>query len=136
VFQPEVSGCGIAVLAIVAGKTYREARQYFSLERDFTKSGMHNHELEEALVALGFAMQPFTRSEARLGHSIRAKWPIDPVTDLSICQVRNLRDACWHYVVTLRDGRVLDPAFGVINGLYLYPEVLAMWALYPIPAAS
>lgn len=133
VFQPEKSGCGVAALAMVSGKTYREALQYFSMERDFTESGMHNHELEEALFALGFAIQTFTPAESRLGYSKRAKWPMDPVSNMAICQVKNLRDALWHYVVLLKDGRVLDPAAGVIQGLHRYPEVCTLIAVYRVP---
>lgn len=133
VWQPEKAGCGVAVLAMVSGKTYLQARQYFTLERDFTEQGMHNGELEGALFTLGFAVQIFTPTHARLGYSKRTEWPMKPVSGLAICQVKNLRDSVWHYVVVLRDGRVLDPAFGVIQGLHRYPEVCTHIALYHVP---
>jgi hypothetical protein len=133
VFQPEKSGCGVAALAMVSGKTYLEARQYFSLERDFTETGMGLHELDEALFVNGFAIQRFSKHEYRLGGSERAKWPMAPVSNMAICQVKNLRDSAWHFVVLLRDGRVLDPAFGVIQGLHRYPEVCNVVAIYRVP---
>lgn len=133
VFQPELSGCGVAALAMVAHKTYREARQYFTLERDFTVEGMYDSEMQEALASLGFAVALFRRYEQRLGGSERKVWPPLPVSNLAICQVKNLRDAAWHYVVLLRDGRVLDPFFGVVQGLHRYPEVCNMLAIYRVP---
>jgi hypothetical protein len=134
VFQPEKSGCGVAALAMVSGKTYLEARQYFTLERDFSETGMYDSELQEALVANGFAIQYFRRFESRLGGSERSPWPMAPVSNMAICQVKNLRDSHWHYVVLLRDGRVLDPTFGVIQGLHRFPEVSNVVAIYRVPA--
>lgn len=133
VWQPEKSGCGVAALAMVARKSYQEAKQYFTMERDFTETGMYEIELKEALFALGFAVQDFTKCEARLGYAPRKEWPMKPVSNLAICEVRNLRDALQHYVVLLRDGRVLDPACGVIQGLHRYPRVDSIIACYRVP---
>jgi hypothetical protein len=130
VWQPDVAGCGVAVIAMVAGLTYSQARQYFTLERDFNAHGMYLNEIHEALNVLGFSYQIFDPNESRIGYTPRTPWPIAAVSDLAIAQVKNLRDAAWHFVVVLRDGRALDPAFGVIQGLYRYPEVTQIIALF------
>lgn len=132
VWQPEDNGCGVAALAMVARLTYRQARQYFTLERDFAKDGMHVHELHEALNVLGFAYQDLSPRESRLGYTPRAEWPPTPFTDLAIGHVKNLRDSSWHFVVVLRGGRVLDPTWGIIQGLHRYPEVVGYLALYRV----
>jgi hypothetical protein len=119
---------------MVAGLTYTQARQYFTLERDFAEHGMYLNEVHEALNVLGFSYQIFDPKECRLGYTPRMPWPIVPVSDLAIAQVKNLRDAAWHYVVVLRDGRVLDPAWGVIQGLHRYSEVTQIMAVHALRA--
>lgn len=133
IWQPENSGCGPAVLAMIAGLTYRQACQYFAFDRDFSQTGCYTSELREVLNVLGFSYQLYVKFQSRIGGTEREKWPMESVSDLAIAQVRNLRDALTHFVVVLRDGRVLDPAAGVVQGLHRYPEVYEILALFPIP---
>lgn len=132
VIQCDSKGCGIAAVAIVAEKPYKEVRQYIHLDRDFTQDGMYDTELEGLLEVFGFSYQSRYKHLARLG-TPREVWPPAPFADSHICQVRNLPDKAYHYVVMQKDGRVLDPWWGVVQGLHRYPEVLQVHGLWKIP---
>jgi hypothetical protein len=129
VFQPEKSGCGIAAVAMVAEKTYAEVRQRCNMAHDFTVDGMGQYEMEDLLIHYGFSYQIITKNHPRLG-SAREVWPPAPWTELAIAQVRNLSNSGYHYVVLLKDGRVLDPWYGVIQGLHRYPDVLCVHGVF------
>lgn len=131
VLQPEPSGCGIAVVATVAGKTYQEVRQYIHLDRDFTQEGMYDSELESLLVQFGFTWQVLTMVNPRLS-TRRDPWPPAPWAPLHVAKVTNLRESGLHYVVVLPDGMVLDPHCGVIQGLHRYPRVHQVYGLWPV----
>lgn len=132
VIQPESHGCGIAAVATVAQKTYKEVRQWIHLDRDFTKEGMYTNEMEELLMVYDFTWQVIWPNATRLGTK-RTPWPPAPWADLHVAQVRNLSDSGWHFVVIQNDGLVLDPCWGVIQGLHRYPEVNAVYGLYKLP---
>lgn len=132
VLQKEPSGCGIAVVAMVTGKPYEEVRQYIHLDRDFTKEGMYDSELEDLLEVFGFSWQSRGRHQPRLS-SVREVWPSLPFAPLHIVQVKNLPDKRYHYVVLLPDGQVMDPWWGVIQGLHRYPQILQMHGVWKIP---
>jgi hypothetical protein len=132
VYQPERSGCAIAAAATVAGKSYAEVRQMMLLERDFNAEGADTFELQSLLDQLGFAYQIRYATVARLGHIPRDPWPCAPWAPLHICTVKNLSDTGYHFVVLLPDGRVLDPWWGVVQGLHRYPRVTEMMGLYPV----
>lgn len=132
VYQPEKSGCSIAAVAMVARKTYAEVRQYMNLERDYTAEGAYATEVQSLLDRLGFSYQIRYRTDPRIDCD-RDPWPCEPWADFHICTVRNLADTTMHSVVLLRDGRVLDPTWGVVQGLHRYPKVTEMVAVYPVP---
>lgn len=125
VYQPETNGCGVAVVAMVAGKSYFDVKQYINVQHDFECNGMDVYVLDALLNRLGFLAETRHLHDSLL-RTERAEWPCKPWTDLAICQVRNTRDSGWHYVVLLRDGRVLDPYWGVLQGLHRYPRVASI----------
>lgn len=132
VIQPEKGGCGIAAVATAAGKTYKEVRQTFRMDRDFTQEGMYDYELYALIEYHGFAMAVRYKNDQRLNVE-REEWPPKPFAPLHIAQVRNLPDNGWHFVVVLADGRVLDPWWGLVVGLHRYPQVGYVLGLYKIP---
>lgn len=132
VIQCDSKGCGIAAVAIVANKTYKEVRQYVHLDRDFAQEGMYDTELEGLLEVFGFSYQNHHKHLARL-NTPREVWPPAPFADAHICRVRNLPNTAWHFVIMQKDGRVIDPWWGVIQGLHRYPEVMQVYGLWKIP---
>lgn len=136
VLQPEPKGCMIAAVATVVGKTYEEVLQLVDRSHDFTQEGTHQYVIEGVLEHLGWAVQVRQRWQGRLGGTHRDPWPCAPWADLHICQVRNLPDNAEHAVVLLRDGRVLDPWWGVVQGLHRYKSVSWIMACYNVSAAA
>lgn len=135
VIQPEPSGCGLAALATVAGLTYEDVRSLIHIDRDFTKEGTFESELQSLFDRLGFAWQFRTAFEARLGTK-RAQWPCAPWAPIHLSFVKNLSNNAYHFVVMLKDGRVIDPWWGVVQGLHRYPEVLSIYGMYRVGVPS
>lgn len=131
VIQPENCGCALAAVATVVGKTYAEVRQYIHMDRDFTQQGTYDNEMLSLLEVFGYSYQSRSRWVSRLDAE-REQWPCEPWADVHLCVVRNLPDTSYHMVVMLRDGRVLDPWWGVVQGLHRYSAVLSIHAVYPI----
>jgi len=132
VYQPENSGCCIAAVAMIVGKSYFDVKQLMNVEHDLSCEGIHYHEWQDLLVDLGFASQFRSSWSPRLKDN-RAVWPCAPWADLHFCEVINTRASGQHSVVLLRDGRVLDPWWGVLQGLHRYPRVVSMTAVYRVP---
>ena len=104
--QEDDAGCGIACVAIVTGKTYRQGKSFF-LERVFLptdrKPHTRHYQLRRALRKLGVA------TEKRLFR----KWR--EIETLSIVPINRRSDTCWHWVVFVPNGEkpyILDPAPG------------------------
>lgn len=131
VYQPENSGCCVAAVAMIVGKSYFDVKQYFNVEHDLSCEGINHYEWQELLDQFGFAYQYRGSWSPRLNDR-RAVWPIEPWADLHFVEVINTRGSGQHAVVLLRDGRVLDPWWGVLQGLHRYPKVVSMTAVYPI----
>lgn len=138
VLQPEKSGCMLAAVATVVGHTYRYVRQLVDLSQDFTTEGTFTHVIQEVLNELGYSYQVYTKYHSRLGYSIRPEtaWPLKPFAVPTICQVRNLTISGKHAVVQIPDGRVLDPWWGVVQGLHRYEEVFEMMPVYKVPTPT
>lgn len=136
-YQPETNGCGIAAIAMATATPYAEVRRRLVMSADLsgaTGQGVDVGQIDDLLGALGFAWQ------ARYAHCHRLRaprnpWPCEPWADVHLCMVRNLSDSSGHFVVLLRDGRVLDPWWGVVGGLHRYPQVYSIKALYRVPAS-
>jgi hypothetical protein len=140
VYQEEESGCGIAAVAMATRQSYRDVRRLLSMAKDLSdeRFGVDVEQIDNLLDALGFAWQTRYLNEARLAMQ-RDPWPCAPWADVHLCHVRSLSDAGHHYVVMIRDGRVLDPWWGVIQGLHRYPSVHSIKAVYrvdPVVAAT
>ncbi|AHG92136.1 hypothetical protein J421_4669 (plasmid) [Gemmatirosa kalamazoonensis] len=132
VYQPENSGCVVAAVAMIIGKTYFETKQYFVAHNDFTVEGAHRYQWQEVLDAHGFAWRLRFDYLSRLNGARRESWPCAPWADLHLVEVINTRGSGQHAVVLLRDGRVLDPWWGVLQGLHRYPRVVSMTAVYRV----
>lgn len=128
--QEDANGCGPACLAMVTGVTYREARDWFRCRawqnaqkdgrvlndaekeavepHDFARLGITHFGIEHYLSEHGFAYaRMFT---TRRPDEPREPWPPAPIAAAHICAFQMTTGT--HYVVWLRDGRVLDPAVG------------------------
>lgn len=136
VYQPEPSGCMLAATAMMLGVTYSEVKQRVCTDWDFTKQGTHLHIVHELFEAYGYAYQTRHEFQSRLGGTRREQWPCAPWADRVLCEVRNTRDAGYHAVVLLRDGRVCDPHWGVLQGLHRFPRVVSMTAIAPLSVAA
>jgi ABC-type bacteriocin/lantibiotic exporter with double-glycine peptidase domain len=104
--QEDEEGCGIACVAMVTGKTYRQTKKFF-LGRVFlpTETNPHtrHYQLRRALQKLRIA------TEKRAFRNWRS------VENLSIVPINRRQDGGWHWVVYIpNDGRpyILDPATG------------------------
>lgn len=131
VYQPEAMGCCIAAVAMIVGQPYFEVKQYLNVEHDLTTRGTNLGVVADLLDHYGFAVQTRYRHQPRL-EGDRQVWPCEPWADVHFCEVINTRAAGQHAVVLLRDGRVLDPYWGVLQGLHRYPRVVSMTAVFKV----
>lgn len=131
ILQPEKSGCALAAVAMVVQQPYATVRQYVTLERDYTGEGTYEREIYELLNHFGFSYQRKEKLVQRLGGTT-APWPPAPWAPLHVAMVRNLTDVAYHYVVMLQDGTIMDPWWGVVQGLHRYPSILSVSAVYPV----
>jgi hypothetical protein len=136
VYQAEKSGCVLAAVATATGLSYAEVRQYVDLSHDFTENGTYLSVAASILDRLGYAVQTRYRNDPRLGGAPRDPWPSEPWADVILCEVTNLPNRGQHAVVLLTDGRVLDPWWGVVQGLHRYPAVHSMTAVYRVGPQS
>jgi ABC-type bacteriocin/lantibiotic exporter with double-glycine peptidase domain len=104
--QGDEKGCGIACVAMVSGKTYRQAKRFF-LKKVFLptdrKPHTRHYQLRHALRKLGIA------TEKRLFR----KWRL--IESLSIVPINRRSDTGWHWVVFVPNGirpYILDPIPG------------------------
>lgn len=135
VIQPEDSGCAVAAVATAAQISYREARALIRMDRDLTKEGCYDFEIDEMMHALGYATQKRYRGIRRLNNAPRP-WPCAPWAPVHLVMVRNLSNTAFHFVVMLADGRVLDPWWGVVQGLHRYPDVLSILGCFRVSVPS
>ena len=135
VIQPERAGCVLAAVATIVGKSYREVRQCVDLTHDFTEKGTYLNVAQALFDRFGFAYQTRYPYDPRLNTS-RPEWPCEPWADAHLCEVVNLSETGQHAVVLLRDGCVLDPWWGVVQGLHRYSNVVSMTAVYRLPAPA
>jgi hypothetical protein len=131
VYQPDSMGCMIAAVATIVGKTYMEVKQLVNVTHDFEKEGTTCHVTDDILDYYGYAVQRRGEYSPRL-KQMRDKWPLQPWADVIMCEVRNTRDSGLHAVVLVKDGRVWDPHWGILQGLHRYPRVATMTAVYKI----
>lgn len=106
IVQEDDAGCGIACVAMVTGKTYRQAKRFF-LERIFLptdrKPHTRHYQLRRALRKLGIA------TEKRLFRKWRS------IETLSVVPINRRSDTGWHWVVFVPNGArpyILDPMPG------------------------
>jgi hypothetical protein len=130
-FQEDPCGCALAAVAMAVNRPYAELRKLLCMQVDLTREGMDEYRCEDLLAHLGYAWQSRGKTDNRLGTK-RDPWPCSPWTDTAIAYVRNLSGTGPHMVTLLRDGRVLDPWWGVIQGLHRYPAVHQIWGLYRV----
>ena len=104
--QEDEAGCGIACVAMITGRTYRQTKMFF-LERVFLpkerKPHARHYQLRRALRKLRIA------SEKRLFRKWRS------IESLSIVPINRRSDTGWHWVVFVPNGvrpYILDPAPG------------------------
>lgn len=103
--QEHPGGCLIAVVAMITGRTYREALQSIGDPHD----GLSFHTWQDALIEHGFAWQTAFRYCQLGAGGPREPWPLPLWAEAHICAVDAGRGDGSHCVVVLRDGAVLDP---------------------------
>lgn len=136
-YQPEDYGCAIAAIAMATRNDYPRVRRLLVMSEDLSgetvNAGVNVGQVDDILFDLGFAWRALYQNNHRLGVA-RDPWPCAPFADTHVAHVRNLSDSGHHFVCWLRDGRVLDPWWGVVQGLHRYPQVHSIKGLFPIPA--
>jgi hypothetical protein len=138
-YQPEDYGCGIAAIAIATQHDYATVRRLLVMSEDLSGhtlgAGLNVAQADDILDQLGFAWRARYSNLHRLG-TVRNPWPCEPFADTHVAHVRSLSQASNHFVCWLRDGRVLDPWWGVVQGLHRYSQVYSIKGLYRIAEAS
>lgn len=133
IYQPEDYGCGIAAIAMATRRDYKTVRRLLVMSEDLSgldsSGGVNVGQVDDILDELGFAWRARYQNNHRLG-AAREQWPCPPFAETHVCHVRSLSDSGNHFVCWLRDGRVLDPWWGVIGGLHRYPQVFSIKGLY------
>jgi len=96
--QLDISGCGPACVAMVAGLTYEEACALFPKANFKRKSG-------------GLTRRNFEDVLQRLGFGLCRRKALAPFANVCIAELKQLDEnpRHWHWVVILGDGTVLDP---------------------------
>lgn len=108
--QEDPSGCVVASLAMVTGRTYAEVKRYFEGMSFDEKGGITHTDAQQYLSDTGFAgalkyrfMPRFARVDCP-NREFRAPWP-EPFAPAHLIGINSGR----HCVVLLPDGTVLDP---------------------------
>lgn len=120
---------------MIVRRSYFEVKQLLNVEHDLSCEGINRYEIDSIFDHYGFSIQRRFKHDNRLKRD-RDLWPCAPWADFHWCEVINTRGSGQHAVVLLRDGRVLDPWWGVLQGLHRYPEIVSMAAVYPVPSPA
>lgn len=136
VYQRERSDCLVAAIATAVQKPYKDVRFAYDLAHDFSGEGMHMSQAAAVLDYFGFAIRWRHSTDPRLNYAPRDPWPSEAFAGVTICDVRTLSEHCDHAVVLIRDGRVLDPYWGVLQGLHRFTAVNSMMGVFPVKAAA
>lgn len=114
--QEDGSGCGVACLAMVTGKTYQAVKAWDGFSgKDFRGGGLTYHDAMQYLTDHGYATAlrfKWLPGCSDTGHHTRTPWPTAPYAPSHLVSVQNGR----HLVVLLPDGTVLDPAQAAAGG--------------------
>ena len=106
--QEDAKGCGLAVLAMLTGRTYAEVRERVDAvevgpseaPRDWARSGCTHYTLDRYLAGEGWFVQRRFATYLEL--------PFAPFAPIHYAQVVQ-PSGRGHFVVVLADGTVLDP---------------------------
>lgn len=134
VAQNDTYGCGVAVLAMLFGISYQEAKARFPAY-DPAKHGIH---VDDVLVDFGYALATkwntfHWRFFCNSREEPRNPWPPEPFASTHICKVRvTANSPCFHWVVMLADGKVLDPLTPEPKRLTDYDTVVSVSAVVPV----
>lgn len=132
-YQEEEAGCVVAALAMCVQLPYWELRSRLCNHYDFLDEGLDWMAMHDTLSALGYAWQQVARFDRRL--RLEREWPPKPWAPVHLVHVTNLSNTGHHAVVLVPDGRVLDPWWGVIQGLHRYPKVYSVTGVYKVEGA-
>jgi hypothetical protein len=129
--QEDASGCMVACLAMVTGRSYAEIRQYF-VEHGRTfeggdGAGITEFDAEFYLADLGFAIA--RKYRWRWANVQRSEWPTPPFAPVHILGVRG---SGAHGVVLLPDRTVLDLFIDSPRTLADYPEIAYMIGVFAV----
>jgi hypothetical protein len=128
-------GCGIAAAAMATRTDYAAVRKLLVMSADLSGqtigAAVDVDQMADMLDTLGFAWQTRYPECHRLAMA-RDPWPCAPWADTHVARVRDLSDCHDHYICWLRDGRVLDPWWGVLPGLHRYPRVYSINGLFRV----
>lgn len=132
--QKHARGCGVAALAMLAGLDYDAVAATWP-GWDFDKQGLYLRGMQDWLVDHGFMYAPKLRYMGWFrapdgGQVERSPWPPEPFGDVHLCEVQVAESSpVYHFVVTTRDGTVLDPLTPEPKRLSDYHQVLNVAAV-------
>lgn len=111
IIQEDVSGCGVASLAMVTGRTYQDVKAWFIGCNFGPLGGLSHLDLMFFLGECGIHCRLLYRwlpGSLEGQQRQRQKWPPDPIASIHIIGINDGR----HIAVWLIDGTVLDPQSG------------------------
>lgn len=141
-------GCGVAALAMILCRSYADVLRDWPIineqcdhwedgkvigkrdvtYNDFTKDGISHLCADAYLCDQGYSVQRKYQYRSCVRKN-REKWPPEPWADVHLCEVKTSQ---FHFVVMLRDGEILDPAFGRGRKLADYERIYSVAAVYKV----
>ncbi len=101
--QKHPRGCVVACYAMVLGCTYKEIETEFRSLGIWDEQGVYPGDDAKFLASRGL------RCEGVYRGNWDGEWPPRPWVDLAVASVDAGGSDCWHRVVLVHDGTVLDP---------------------------
>lgn len=126
--QEESSGCTIACIAMVLGKTYWEVRKDFV--NDFEKEGQNIDLVKDYLGDQGFSI--ISKKYSHWNHvSVARKEMLKPFAPIHVLQMSQTFDMPHSHVVVMdAKGKLFDPAGNdakVLQKAYVFHEVIGLY---------
>ncbi len=134
--QEDAHGCGLAVLAMLTGKTYESVKSDFVKltkrpPESFGERGINHIQLDAYLARCGFAISRSGQYDS-FTNKKRRVWPPRAIHDFNYCEVEQAATGNWHFVVLLRDGSILDPLMPDIRYYSDYKRIASIAGVFHI----
>lgn len=126
--QPEPYGCGIAVIAMIMGKTYWEVKEYFEDKTIGPRTGVTFDTFKEILFQNGYLTFHIFKTIVHL-QKPREIWPPLPFAPYHWVTVLNPNRSS-HAILWMADGTVYDPFISGKRSLSQYSEITMVMGVW------